>query len=89
VRPIAPHLLNYLLWFAKDHEELLECQFCTLSALHQILLNPFLDPDQYLHIIMTLIMSILLCAGSRNDDIQTIVQIKVYAARILALACKR
>ena len=84
-----PHILNYLLWLSKDHDELLECQFCILITLHQILLNPYLEADQHLHIVMTLIMSILLCACGLNDDLPNIVHIKTYAARMLGLTCKR
>ncbi len=57
--------------------------------LHQILLNPFLEADQHLHVVMTLIMSTLLCACSVNDDLANVVHIKIYAARMLGLTCKR
>ena len=89
VKSIIPHILNYLLWLSKDHEEQLECQFCVLVSLHQILLNPYLETDQHLHIVMILIMTILLCACSITDDLPNVVHIKTYAGKLLGLTCKR
>jgi len=89
IKSIVPHMLNYLLWLSKDHEDQLECQFCVLVCLHQILLNPYLELDQHLHIIMILIMTILLSACSLSDNLPNIIHVKTYAGKLLGFTCKR
>lgn len=93
VKSIVPHVLNYLLWLSKDRtfdpEDELECQFCVLTTLHQVLLNPFLEIDQHLHIIMILIMTVLLSTYDYTTDLPNIVHIKTYAGKMLGLICKR
>ena len=68
VKSIVPHILNYLLWLAKDRGDQLECQFCVLITMHQILLNPYLEVDQHLHVVMIIIMTVLLSSYNDNDD---------------------
>lgn len=89
VKSIVPHILNYLLWLAKDRGDQLECQFCVLITMHQILLNPYLEVDQHLHVVMIIIMTVLLSSYNDNDDLTNIVHIKTYAGKMLGLTCKR
>jgi len=89
VKSIIPHILNYLLWLSKDQESQLECQFCILTTIHQILLNPYLEIDQHLHVVMILIMTVLLSTYLSADDLPNIVHIKTYAGKMLGLICKR